>query len=205
MGKRQIGELEPSELVVTILVSELAAVPMQDLGIPLFAGIVPIFTLVSLEIFVSFLSLKSIWVRRLLNGGPAVIIKSGKLDHKKMTQMRVTVDEVLQAMRENGIDSISEVKYGIIEPSGKLSYILQTPFRPVTAEMVHATPQDSGTPYIMISDGKLLQGNLNKLNKTIEDIEKQVRKHNIASISDVFLMTLDDCGNVFIQAKEEQP
>ena len=103
MGKRQIGELEPSELVVTILVSELAAIPMQDLGIPLFAGVIPIITLISLEIIVSFLCLKSRKLRRLLNGRAAIIIRGGKLDREKMKQMRITTDEVMEALRQQNI------------------------------------------------------------------------------------------------------
>lgn len=203
MGKRQIGELEPSELVITILVSELAAIPMQDLGIPLLSGVIPIVTLISVEIVISFVSLKSIRLRRLFNGRPAVIIQSGKLNRKKMQQMRLTVDEVLEALRENNIESVSDVKYGVIESSGKLSYVLQTPYRPTTAEMLNLSPQDSGIPYIVISEGHIIHQNLSKLNKTVSDIEKQVKKSKINSVKDVFLMTLDDCGNQFIQAKEE--
>ena len=204
MGKRQIGELEPSELVITILVSELASVPMQDLGTPLFAGIIPIVTLISLEILVSFLCLKSDTLRRLFNGHPAVIIRSGKLDRRKMRELRVTVDEVLEALRENNIGAISDVKYGIIEPSGQLSYVLQTPQRPVTAEMLNLSPQDSGVPLIIISDGKLIERNLRILNKTERDVEHQIKKAGLHQVHEVFLMTLDDCGNVFVQAKEER-
>ncbi len=202
MGKRQIGELEPSELVITILVSELAAVPMQDLGTPLLAGVIPIVTLIALEILVSFVCLKSITLRRLLNGHPAVIIRSGKLDRKKMQQMRVTVDEVLEALRQSNVESISDIKYGIIEPSGKLSYVLQTRYRPVTAELMKVSPQDSGVPLIIVNDGRLIERNLTLLNKTQEDILHQVKKAGLHEIREVFLMTLDDCGNVFIQAKE---
>lgn len=202
MGKRQIGELEPSELVITILVSELATVPMQDLGIPLLSGLIPIATLIALEIIISFISLKSNFLRRLLNGHPAIIIRSGVLDRKKMREMRVTVDEVLEALRENNIGSVSDVKYGIIEPSGKLSYVLQAPYRPATAEMLNLTPQDSGVPLIIISDGQLIRRNLNALNKTERDVEHQIKKAGLHKVSEVFLMTLDDCGNVFVQAKE---
>ncbi len=202
MGKRQIGELEPSELVITILVSELAAVPMQDLGTPLLAGIIPIITLIALEILVSFVCLKSITLRRLLNGHPAVIIRSGKLDRKKMQQMRVTVDEVLETLRQSNVESISNIKYGIIESSGKLSYVLQTPHRPLTADLMQVSPQDSGVPLIIINDGKLIGRNMALLNKTQEDVLHQVKNAGLHEIREVFLMTLDDCGNVFIQAKE---
>ncbi len=202
MGKRQIGELEPSELVITILVSELAAVPMQDLGVPLLSGIVPIITLVSLEIIISFFSLKSIRLRRLLNGHPAVIIRSGKLDRRKMLEMRVTIDEVLEALRENNIGSVAEVKYGIIEPSGKLSYILYPPHRPVTAEMLQLSIAQSGLPLVIVSDGHLLTRNLKLLDKSEQDVQQHMKQAGIAHVTDIFLMTLDDCGNVFIQPKE---
>ena len=120
MGKRQIGELDPSELVVTILVSDLAAVPMQDLGIPLLSGLVPIATLVVLEIFLSFAALKSRRFRRLLNGQPAIIIRRGQLDIGKLRQMRLTTDEVIETLRKQNVAAVSDVKYGVIEPDGTL-------------------------------------------------------------------------------------
>ena len=123
MGKRQIGELEPSDLVITILISELAAIPMQDLGVPLTAGLIPILTLVSVEIIISFLCLKSRRLRRMMNGCAAIIIRGGKLDRVKMAQLRITTDEVLEALRQNNIASIADVKYGVLEPNGQ-GYIM---------------------------------------------------------------------------------
>ena len=134
MGKRQIGELDPSELVVTILVSDLAAVPMQDLGIPMASGIIPIATLIVLEILLSWLALKSRFFRRLLNGQPAIIIRSGKLDIQKLRQMRLTTDEVVETLRKQNVSSIADVKYGVIEPDGSLTVVLKQPQQPVTAE-----------------------------------------------------------------------
>ena len=110
MGKRQIGELDPSELVVTILVSDLAAVPMQDLGIPLLSGLVPIATLVVLEIFLSFAALKSRRFRRLLNGQPAIIIRKGQLDLSKLRQLRLTTEDLVVALRKQSVASVSDVK-----------------------------------------------------------------------------------------------
>lgn len=202
MGKRQIGELEPSELVVTILVSELASIPMQDVTVPLFAGVVPIFTLVALEILISYLCLKSRRLRRLFNGRAAVIIRSGELVPEKMHDLRLTTDEVMEALRQNNIASPADVKYAVIEPSGQLSYVLRPDKQPVTAEMLHLTPQDSGLPLIVVNDGKPVLGNLKILNLEVADIEKRIKKANIPCIGDVFLMTLDDCGNQFIQRKE---
>ena len=203
MGKRQIGELEPSELVITILVSELAAIPMQDFGIPLIAGIIPIVTLISLEILMSFLCLKSHWLRKLLNGQPALIIKSGKLDRRKMREIRITTDEILEALRLQNIASVGDIKYAQIEPNGQLSYVLKPNKQPVTAEMIQYSPSDSGIPLAVVSDSHFISKNLAILNQTPEDIMKKIKKSNITNISDVFLMTLDDCGNQFIQKKED--
>lgn len=202
MGKRQIGELEPSELVVTILVSELAAIPMQDLGIPLFAGVIPIVTLISLEVLVSFLCLKSRRLRRLMNGQAAIIIRSGKLDREKMKQMRLTTDEVMEALRQQGIGSVDELKYGLIEPNGQLSFVYKPEYQPVNAKMLGLQPPDAGLPLIVISDGEVIEGNLRRLGLSREALKKRLQKAHIPDFSQVFLMTLDDSGNQFIQGKE---
>lgn len=202
MGKRQIGELSPSDLVVTILISELAAIPMQDVTVPLFAGVIPITTLVSIEILTSFLCLKSRRIRRAFNGSGAVIIRSGELDREKMKELRLTTDEVMEALRQNNIASPADLKYAVIEPSGQLSYVLKPDNQPVTASMMGIAPPDCGLPLIVVSDGKPVLANLRKLNLEVEDIEKRIKKARIPSISEVFLMTLDDCGNQFVQRKE---
>ena len=201
MGKRQIGELDPSELVVTILVSDLAAVPMQDLGIPMVAGLIPIATLIVLEILLSFLALKSRSFRRLINGQPAIIIRGGQLDIKKLRQMRLTTDEVIETLRKQNVSSVSDVKYGVIEPDGSLSVVLKQPQQQVTAEMLGLTPKDTGLPLVVVSDGKLVSRSLQLLHLDPRDIENRLKNQSIA-LSDVFLMTLDDCGNTFLQRKE---
>ena len=136
MGKRQLGEMDPAELVVTILVSDLAAVPMQDLGIPLFFGLVPIAALVTLEVLLSILSLKSRFFRRLLNGQPAIIIRKGQLDLSKLRQLRLTTEDLVVALRKQSVASVSDVKYGVIEPDGSLTIVLYPQPQPVTAEML---------------------------------------------------------------------
>ncbi|MDY3618670.1 DUF421 domain-containing protein [Agathobaculum sp.] len=201
MGKRQIGELDPSELVITILISDLAAIPMQDLGIPLFAGLVPIAALIILEIFMSYFAMKSRRFRRLINGQPAIIIKKGELDIQKMRQMRLTTDEIIETLRKQGVASVSDVKYGVIEPDGTLSIVLKQPQQPVTAEMLNLTPKDQGLPVVVVSDGKLVQRSLQLLHKEAKEVENQLKNQGY-TVADVFLMTLDDCGNVFIQPKE---
>lgn len=201
MGKRQIGELDPSELVVTILVSDLAAVPMQDLGIPMLSGLVPIAALVMVEILMSFVSLKSRTFRRLLNGQPAIIIRRGQIDQDKLRQLRLTTDEIVEALRKQNVASVGDVKYGVIEPDGTLTVVLRQPQQPVTAEMLSLTPKDTGLPLVVVSDGRLVPRSLALLKIAPEDVENRLKNQGLA-VSDVFLMTLDDCGNVFIQRKE---
>lgn len=201
MGKRQLGELDPSELVVTILVSDLASVPMQELGIPMAAGLVPIAALIVLEILLSWIALKSRRFRRLLNGQPAIIIRSGQLDIPKLRQMRLTTDEIIETLRKQNIASVADVKYGVIEPDGTLSVILKPQQQPVTAEMLSLQPKDTGLPLVVISDGQLVPRSMELLHLTPRDIENRLRNRSIP-LSDVFLMTLDDCGNCFIQRKE---
>ena len=140
-------------------------------------------------------------LRRLFNGRSAVIIRSGKLDPKKMRDLRLTTDEVMESLRQNNIASPADVKYAAIEPSGQLSYVLKPQKQPVTAEMLNLSPPDAGLPLIVVSDGKPVLGNLRQLNLEVSDIEKRIKKAKIPSVSDVFLMTLDDCGNMFIQRK----
>ncbi len=201
MGKRQLGELDPSELAVTILVSDLAAVPMQDPGIPMLSGLVPIAALISLEILLSFAALKSRLFRRLLNGQPAIIIRSGQLDVKKLRQLRLTTDEVVETLRKQNVASVADVKYGVIEPDGTLTVVPVRAQQPVTASMLGLTPKDAGLPLVVVSDGKLVPRSLRLLQLDPRDVENRLHNQSLA-LSDVFLMTLDDCGNSFIQRRE---
>lgn len=202
MGKRQIGELEPTELVVMILVSELAAIPMQDSGIPLVAGLIPIIMLISMEILLSYFCLKSIKLRDLISGKPCVIIRHGKIDRKKLGEMRVNADEILQELRLQNIESVKDVKYGIIETNGRMSFVFYNHAKPVNAGLLSLSPPDTGIPLVVVSDGRYIDENIQKLKKTNEWIEKQIQKSHLTSVKDVFIMTLDDAGNQFIQEKE---
>lgn len=201
MGKRQVGELDPAELVITILISDLAAVPMQDLGIPLFTGLIPIAVLISFEIIISFLAIKSRSFRRIINGQPAIIIRKGQLDIKKIRDLRMTTDEIVETLRKQNISTISDVKYGVIEPDGTLSVVLTGPQQPVTAEMLGISPKDMGLPVIVISDGAIVKKSLSILKMDEKELLNRLKNQGVA-LKDVFLMTLDDCGNTFLQKKE---
>jgi len=162
---------------------------------------VPIATLVVLEIFLSFAALKSRRFRRLLNGQPAIIIRRGQLDIGKLRQMRLTTDEVIETLRKQNVAAVSDVKYGVIEPDGTLTVILKQPQQPVTAEMLSLSPKDTGLPLVVISDGQLVERSLGLLRLDRDAVVNRLRNRGLRP-EEVFLMTLDDCGNMFVQKKE---
>ena len=161
MGKRQIGELEPSELVLTLIISDLAAVPMQDFGIPLVNGVFPIVTLLCVSMLLSFFSLKSIRFRGLVCGYPTVIIRDGKVLQQNMARNRFTVDELLEQLRSQGYSDLTAVKYAVLETSGQVSVLPYTKDSPVTPQVMNLTSQDDVTlPVLVINDGHIMSENL---------------------------------------------
>lgn len=203
MGKRQIGELQPSELVITILVSELATLPMQDLDIPVLSGVIPIITLVFLELFMSYLCLKNIKLRRFLNGNPCIVINEGKINRKLLGELRISIDELLEELRINNITEICDVRYAIIETNGQLSYVLYPEARSVTAKMMKTKAPDSALPLVIVNDGYILLKNLEILKKDTFWLEKYLKSQGNININNIFIMTLDACDNIFLQTKED--
>ena len=202
MGKRQIGELQPSELVVTILVSELATLPMQDFDIPVILGIIPIVTLVFFELIVSFLCLKNVKLRRFINGNPCIVIKDGHIERKTLQSLRISVDELLEELRVNNITEITDVKYAIIETNGQLSYVLYPHARTVTSGMMNINIRDTSLPLVIVNDGYIVMKNLNELKKNTEWLQKYLQENGNINLNDIFVMTLDSSNNIFIQTKE---
>ncbi len=160
MGKRQVGELEPSELVLALIIADLAAVPMQDFGIPLLFGIIPILTLLCITMILSVLTMKSIRFRALVCGRPSIVIHDGVLQQREMRKNRLTLDELNEELRLNGILDIASVRYGILETNGRLSTILFPAAQPVTAEQMNLSPGGSDLPSVIINDGRLMSRNL---------------------------------------------
>lgn len=203
MGKRQIGELEPSELVLTLIISDLAAVPMQDFGIPLVYGLFPIMTLLCLSMLMSFFSLKSIRFRGLVCGYPTVIIRNGKVLQQNMARNRFTVDELLEQLRVQGYSDLSAVKYAILETSGQLSVLPYTKDSPVTPQVMSLDVQDDVTlPVLLINDGHIMSQNLSASGYDSVWLDKQLKERRLTSPRQVFLMTVDEAGAVTCVAKE---
>lgn len=203
MGKRQIAELEPSELVMTMMISDLAAVPMQDFGIPLLAGVIPILTLLSLSMLLSQLSLKSLRFRALVCGTPAILIDNGQLQQDTMRKNRYTLDELLEELREQGYCRIEDVKYAVLENSGQLSILPFAGKQPPTAEQLGLTVQDDvSIPIILINDGRILSNNLRHCGKDEIWLKNKIRREGFTSPRQIFLLTLDQQGNLSCIPKE---
>lgn len=202
MGKRQIGQLEPSELVLSLLIADLAAVPMQDFGIPLIMGIIPILTLLCLSTILSVLTVKSIRFRALLCSRPSIVIQDGKILTREMVKNRFTVDELMEELRVAGVTDLSSVKYAVLETTGRISVVPKAEDRPVTIRDLDLTAEDTGMPVIVISDGRVLSKNLKIRNLSIEWLHAELLKRGVSDIRQVFLMTVDEVGGVYFAEKE---
>lgn len=203
MGKRQIGELQPTELVVTLLLSEIIAIPMQDNDISLVSAIVPVLVLVGFEILISVISLKSVKIRSLMQGNSIIIIRDGKLDLKKIKELRFTIDDILEALRQKDIFDISKVQYAVVETNGTISVMLKPEYEPVTREDLKLEFEDSGMPCAVIVDGRIIKTDFDCCNMTMEKLKKIIKKDKI-NVDNTLLMTIDKKGNKTIIGKDEK-
>lgn len=203
MGKRQIGQLEPSELVLSLLIADLAAVPMQDFSIPLIMGVIPILTLLCLSTILSVLTVRSIRFRALLCSRPSIVIQEGKVLYREMVKNRFTVDELMEELRVAGVTDLSAVKYAILETTGRISVLPYPEEAPVTAKQMGISPQSPGLPLIIISDGRVLSHNMKTRNLSMDWLHRQLQLRGIAQTRQVFLLTVDEEGRVYFVLKEE--
>lgn len=202
MGKRQIGQMEPSEFVVTMLVANLASIPMQDGGIPLFSGVVPILTVLGLELVLSALALRSIRFRRILCGKPVVLIENGKILRDNLEKTRVTLDELTGHLREKDVLDISAVQYAILETNGNLSVFPYPAERPASARDAGVKARRQYLPLTIVSDGHLLRDNLAKAGKDEAWVQRVLNGRNTV-LEDTWLLTVDGGNNILWYGKGE--
>ena len=201
MGKRQIGQMEPSEFVVTMLVANLAAIPMQDGGIPLYSGLVPILTVLGVELVLSSLSLRSIRLRRLLCGKPVILIENGRILQENLRATRVTLDELMGHLREKDVLDVQTVQYAILETNGNLSVFPFPKEMPPSAKDLGVTPKDRFLPVTIIEDGFLFRENLKEAGKDEAGVHKVLGEYR-AGIAGTWLLTVDKSGHVVWLGKE---
>jgi len=201
MGKRQIGQLEPSELVLSLLIADLAAVPMQDFGIPLFMGIIPIVTVLCVSTILSVFTVRSIRFRALLCSRPSIVIQDGKVLYPEMKKNRFTVDELMEELRVNGTSDITKIKYAVLETTGRISVLPYADEQPATPKQMGLVSPEPGLPMIIINDGHLMKHNLEIRGLTLAWLENQLLSQGAKKAEDVFLMTVNDAHQVYLIKK----
>lgn len=202
LGKRQLGELEPSELTLALIIADLASVPMQDNGIPLLAGVIPIILLLATASILSFLSSKSIRFRTLLCGRPSVVVRQGQVVEGALLANRLTLDELMEELRILGHPYLDEIHTAILETNGQLSVLPYAAQQPVTAQQMGQDPQEPGLPLVIISDGRLLSQDLRGRGYSDAWLAQQLQARGLSSHRQVFLMTVDDLGHTYCIPKE---
>lgn len=204
MGKRQIGEMEPAEFVVTMLLANLAAIPMQDTGIPLLSGLVPILTVLGVELILAVLSLRSLRFRQILCGKPVILMENGAILQGNLEKTRVTLDELTEHLREQGYLDLSAVKYAILETDGQLSVFPYAKYAPACARDAGIRAQDNHLPYTVVSDGRLLRENLTLAGRK-ESWLREILEARSCPLPDVLLLTVDETGKIYFARKEARP
>lgn len=202
MGKRQLGELQPTELVITLMLSEIAAIPMQDNDIPLGNSIVAVLLLAGFEIVNSMISLKSAKMRSLLQGNSLVVIRDGVIDQKQLRRLRFSVDDLLDQLRQKDVFDISDVRYAIIETNGQLSVMLKPEKEMVKAEDIGAEKEEKGLLCMVVNDGKIRKRACKECNLSPEQVNEIVKERNVR-LNEILFMLADKLGNVTIVKKEE--
>jgi len=202
MGKRQLGELQPSEFVIALMISELATIPIGENDVPLMHGIIPIFALVLLELLCSVLVIKSEFLRRIITGSPVQIIKDGNLIYKRLRFLRICIDDVMEQLRLAGYSSISEIDSAIIETNGQLSVVPKETERPVLCKDLNLSPSQTHVPHTVISDGKLRKRNLEGAGVSEEWLKKKLAHYNITDYSQVMFLSITDEKKLVLQLSE---
>lgn len=195
MGKRQIGQLQPAEFVITILISEIVTVPMQDNSLPLLSSVMAVLLLVSLEILLSAASLKFMKLRTAVEGNSIIVIRDGMIDQQQLKRLRLTIDDLTEALRQKDVFDISDVQYAIVETNGTLSVLLKPEKQTVTAEMLNINPVNRGMACTVISDGEIKKPAFKECNLTEEQLLRVIKNESL-KIEDIMLMTADKSGKI---------
>ena len=201
MGKREIGQLQPFELAISIMIADLASIPMTEIGIPITNGIIPILGLLIMHLIISIINMKSIKAREIICGKPRILIYRGKIDEKALIKERFTINELEERLRGNNIMNLGDIEYAILETSGQVTVIPKPEKRNVIAEDLNITPEYEGIPYDLVVDGKVMNKNLKKIGKDYNWLKKEVRKFNM-NPEEALIVTYDGKGQIYCQKKE---
>ncbi len=198
MGKREIGQLQPFELAISIMIADLASLPMTETGVPISNGIIPILGLLVMHLVISMLNMKSTKIREIICGKPSILIFRGKIDEEVLKRERFTINELEERLRDNNIFNIGDVEYAVLETSGQVTVIPKPNKRPATPEDFEIEPQYEGIPYDLVVDGKIMYKNLEKLGKNYVWLQKQTEKFGIKP-EEALIVTIDGKNQFFCQ------
>ena len=202
MGKREIGQLQTFELAISIMIADLASIPMTDTGVPISNGIIPILGLLVMHLVISVVNLKSIKAREIICGKPRILIYRGRIDEKALKKERFTINELEERLRGNNVVNLGDVEYAILETSGNITVIQKPEKRNTIPEDFNIVPDYEGISYDLVVDGKIMDENLKKLGKNYQWLKKQVEKFNIRP-EEALVVTIDGKGQIFCQEKEK--
>ena len=202
MGKREIGQLQPFELAISIMIADLASIPMTDIGIPIFNGIIPILGLLVMHLIISLINIKSIKAREIICGKPKILIYRGRIDERALRKERFTINELEERLRGNNVFNLGDVEYAILETSGEITVILKPNKRNITPEDLNIKPEYEGIPYDLVVDGKIMYKNLKLIGRNYQWLKKEVGKFNMKP-EEALIATIDGKGEIFCQKKEK--
>ncbi len=203
MGKREISQMQPFELAISIMIADLASIPMTEIGIPISNGIVPILGLLIMHLIISVINIKSITLRKIICGKPSILIYRGKIDEKVLKKERFTINELQERLRRNNVVNLGDVEYAILETSGEVTVILKPKKRGTIPEDFNIVPEYEGISYDLVVDGRVMNENLKKLGKDYKWLEKQLVPFKMKP-EEALVVTLDGKGQIFCQKKEEK-
>ena len=204
MGKRQIGEMQPFEFVITLIIADLACIPMSELSIPLLHGIVPILMLLILHFIICVLSRKFMFARYMLTGKPAIVVSPKGINYKELKALNMTLDDLMELVRGASVFNLSEIAYAIIETNGNLCVIKKAEAEPPTRDDLKVKVSQNTLPVNIIMDGCIMKENVKLAGLEEEFIHKIIQQANLKNIKDVLILTIDNIGNVFIQGKDKE-
>lgn len=203
MGKRQIGELRVSELIITLLLSEIAVQPITDRNKPILYAIIPILLLLAVEVIISFLLLKSNLFKKLFYGSPTILVKRGKLIQKELKRNRIEADELISELRQKGFAKLDDIYYVVLEENGKLSVFPKAKKAPATPEDLDLNPSEIGVDHLIIIDGYILRGRLSEIGWDERRLDDEIKRSGLR-LEEIFIMTADDSGKVSCIRKEKK-
>ena len=204
MGKRQLGQMQPFELVLTLIIADLATIPMAEVSVPVLHGVVPLLTLVVLHFVLTLISRSSHFFSKVISGKPVIIVNPKGIDYQAMKKLNLSTDDIFEALRECGYFSISQVQYAIMETNGKVSVMPKADFSPVTNADLKTNAEDNYLPIILVSDGKVIKDNIALAGVSEQDIQNMIDENGSGeqSIKDTLLLTLDKTGQGYFQSKK---